>query len=104
MQSCSAPSDGYQAALGLLFFKAATELESKEWEWDKLKCHKTHCSHPVQQFFLSNCSLDCSKPLINFQSFKIIDNFKTLCATSFLLWKGGVVEVLGPSSVCASLN
>lgn len=48
--------------------------------------------------FLSNCSLDCCKPLVNFQSFEKVDVKVFLLVFLLLLCKSGFLEVL------ASLN
>lgn len=38
--------------LRLSEFKASLELRRDQWEWDKLKCHRVHCSE-IQRCFLN---------------------------------------------------
>lgn len=40
--------------LRLLHFKASLELRRDQWEWDKLKYHRVHCSE-IQLCFLNEC-------------------------------------------------
>lgn len=48
----------------------------------------------VQQFFLNKLSLDCCRPLINFQSYENVDFNKCLPVFLLFLWRSGFTEVL----------
>lgn len=79
------------------------------WSWERgmgivqVKYPRTHCSHPHWVFLLNKCSSDCLKYLVNFKVLKKL-MLTAFCIFSLFLWQGGFLEVLAPSSMCASLN
>ena len=89
LQSCSAPSSGFQVASfhhdwGLLVSKATMELEREEWEQCKIKCYtKFTVFAEIQPFFLNKCS-DCCKPVVNFQSPERVDSIFASILTAFM--------------------
>jgi len=71
---------------GLLAFK--TQNCEGEWGLEQGKCHRACCSYWGLVIFLK-WSPDCYKPLVNFQSFKKLNDF--LLVLLLFLWKREVL-------------
>lgn len=70
----------------LLIFNATMQLESRGWDYSQIKCLKAHCLTKIQLFFLNKCALDCSKPLVNFQSCEKVHSENFCQYSYFFKW------------------
>lgn len=68
MQSCAAPSTGYQAALGAIFQGFHRAGEQGMGVGQVKMPQKLLCLTEIQLLFLNKFCLDCSKSLVDFQS------------------------------------
>ena len=68
MQSCAAPSTGYQAALGAIFQGFHRAGEQGMGVGQVKMPQKLLCLTDIQLLFLNKFCLDCSKSLVDFQS------------------------------------